>query len=218
MATRQLLNELVADFSRICGTPIQAEAAGGVDVARRLRAGERFDLVLLADETLQLLTAEGWVQAPRAFSDSSMAVAVPADGPRPLIDTVETFRAALMAAQTIGYSTGPSGQALLRQVQAWGLQDALQSRLRQAPAGMPVAAMLASGAAKLGVQQRSELVGQPGIALLGDLPAEIAATTRFSAALGRAAAPATAALIDFLCSSKAAASIVRHGMAIPETR
>jgi molybdate transport system substrate-binding protein len=213
MATRQLLNELVADFSRASSTPIQAEAAGGVAVAGRVRAGERFDLVVLADDALQSLAAEGWVQAPRIFADSSLAVAVPAGSPRPAIDTAEAFRAALTAAETIGYSTGPSGQALLQQLKDWGLHDALLPRLRQAPVGVPVAAMLASGEAGLGIQQRSELLGQPGIALLGSLPAGIDVRTRFSIALGRAAAPAAAGLRDFLCSGEATRTIVRHGMA-----
>ena len=216
MAMRQLLVDLVAGFSRAGGTAVQAEAAGGVDVARRLREGERFDLVLLADDALQSLAAEGWVQSPQALADSSLAVAVPAQDPRPRIDTVEAFRAALLAADTIAYSTGPSGQALLQLLEGWGLREQLRPRLRQAPVGVPVAAMLANGSARLGIQQRSELLGQPGIALLGALPAAIAVTTRFSAALGRNAAPATAALLDFLRSHEAAATIVRHGMAIPE--
>ncbi|MCX2863364.1 substrate-binding domain-containing protein [Paucibacter sp. PLA-PC-4] len=216
MAMRQLLVDLVAGFSRAGGAAVQAEAAGGVDVARRLREGERFDLVLLADDALQSLAAEGWVQSPQALADSSLAVAVPAQDPRPRIDTVEAFQAALLSAETIGYSTGPSGQALMRLLDDWGLRKALQPRLHQAPVGVPVATMLASGTARLGIQQRSELLGQPGISLLGELPAEIALTTRFSAALGRNAAPTTAALLDFLRSREAAATIVRHGMAIPE--
>jgi molybdate transport system substrate-binding protein len=213
MATRQLLIDLVAGFSRAGGTPVQAEAAGGVDVARRLREGEHFDLVLLADDALQSLAAEGWVQRPQALADSSLALAVPAGHPQPQINTVEAFRAALLAAETIAYSTGPSGQALLHLLEGWGLRETLQPRLRQAPPGVPVATMLVSGVAQLGVQQRSELLGQPGVAVLGDLPAEIAVTTRFSAALGRNAAPASAALLDFLCSREAAATIIRHGMA-----
>lgn len=216
MATRQLLVDLVAGFSRAGGTPVQAEAAGGVDIARRLREGEHFDLVLLADAALQSLAAEGWVQKPQALADSSLAVAVPAHAARPQIDTVETFRAALLAASTIAYSTGPSGQALLQLLDGWGLRETLQPRLRQAPPGVPVATMLVSGAAQLGLQQCSELLGQPGITVLGGLPAEIAVTTRFSAALGRNAAPASAALLDFLCSREAAATIIRHGMAIPK--
>ena len=40
MATRELLNELVAQYQASTGQPVTSEAAGGVDVAKRVRAGE----------------------------------------------------------------------------------------------------------------------------------------------------------------------------------
>ena len=137
MATRALLAELAAAFAAASGTPVRTEAAGGVDVARRLRNGERVDLVLLAHEALQSLAAEGWVQAPRLFAVSTLEVAVPADGPRPRIETVEDVRHALLNVPAIGYSTGPSGQALLALLERLGLRQALQARLRQARDSRP---------------------------------------------------------------------------------
>jgi len=47
--------------------------------------------------------------------------------------------------------------------------------------------LLAEGKVDLGFQQRSELIHQAGISLLGDLPAEVAYTTVFSAGVGAAA-------------------------------
>lgn len=216
MATRRLLQELVADHARVHGRAVEAEAAGGVEVARRLRSGERFDVVVLAEDALRALSAEGLVQSPRAFADSRVAVAAPATGPKPPIDTVEALRAALLEATAIGYSTGPSGDVLLRLLDGWGLHDRLRSRLRRAPPGVPVAALLASGDATLGVQQRSELVGHHGIVLLGDLPAGIGATTRFAASLGTDARAGAASLLDGLCAGGAACLMARHGMASPE--
>ena len=50
-----------------------------------------------------------------------------------------------------------------------------------APPGVPVASLVARGDADLGIQQLSELIGQPGIEIVGSLPPEIQAVTVFSA-------------------------------------
>ncbi|MEO6278625.1 substrate-binding domain-containing protein [Roseateles sp.] len=217
MATRALVAELAQAHVRAqaSGQPVQMQAAGGVDVARRLRAGERFDLVLLAEDALQALCREGHVGAVHAFADSAVAAAVPAGAVLPPLNDAADLRAAVLAAPLIGYSTGPSGSALLALFERWGLLETLRPRLVQAPAGVPVAALLARGEVQLGLQQRSELLGQPGITLLGDLPQDLALTTRFSAALGPQAAAGAQALLDFLCSPAAAATKRRHGMTEP---
>ena len=215
MATRGLVAELARASAAAGGPPVALQAAGGVEVAKRLRAGERFDLVLLAEHALQALCQEGRVGAVHAFADSAVAAAVPADAAAlPLNDAAE-LRAVVLAAPQIGYSTGPSGTALLALFERWGVLDTLRPRLVQAPPGVPVATLLARGEVQLGLQQRSELLGQPGITLLGDLPAELGLTTRFSAALGLPAAAGAQALIDFLCSPETAATKRRHGMTEP---
>jgi molybdate transport system substrate-binding protein len=218
MATRALAAELAEDFARRSGQAVQMQAAGGVDVAKRLRAGERFDLVLLAEDALRALAAEGIVQAAslRPFADSDVVVAVPAGAARPDISTAAALREAVLATGRIGYSTGPSGQTLLQRFEAWGLLDRLRPRLVQAPAGVPVARLLAEGQVDLGFQQRSELVGAPGIDILGALPSEVAILTRFSAALAASAAPGATALLEALTAAEAAACKQRHGMAAPD--
>ena len=48
MATRQLLAELVADWQGRSGHSAEIVSVGGVDAARRVAAGEAFDVVILA--------------------------------------------------------------------------------------------------------------------------------------------------------------------------
>lgn len=215
MATRKLVAELVQEHQRSSGREVKLEAAGGVAVAMRLRAGERFDCVMLAEDALQALAQEGLVGEVHAFADSSVAAAVPAGAPPCPIDSEAALRDALLAAPHIGYSTGPSGSAMLQLFDRWGLLAQLQPRLVQAPPGVPVAALLARGEVQIGLQQRSELLGQPGITLLGDLPGAAAITTRFSAALAPNAADGALALLNRLCSPAAAALKRQHGMTEP---
>ena len=46
MATRQLLAELVADYKKLADVDIAIESVGGVDAAKRVQAGEAFDVVI----------------------------------------------------------------------------------------------------------------------------------------------------------------------------
>lgn len=198
MATRQVLAVLADHAARAGGPRVAWESVGGVDAARRVAnapsSGERFDLVCLAADALDRLLAAGHVQGPRVdLVRSAMAVAVREGAPRPDVATEPALRAAVAAARSIGYSTGPSGNHLLALIERWGLKETVAARLVQAPPGVPVAQLVARGDAELGFQQMPELAGQPGIAVLGTLPGAAAQITTFSAALGAGTARAEAA-------------------------
>ena len=217
MATRQLLAELLAAWQGQGGQPVVMESVGGVDAARRVAAGEAFDLVVLASDAIAKLTDSGHL-VPGSRVDlvqSGVAVAVPAGAPRPDIGTEAALRAAVLAASSIGYSTGPSGTQLLQLFDRWGITAQLQGRLVQARAGVPVGSLVASGAVALGFQQLSELIGLPGIHLLGDMPAPVQINTIFSGALAATSQQPAAvrALLAWLATPDTAAAKQRHGMA-----
>ncbi len=71
MATRELLAALAAQYQHATGVTVQAEAAGGVEVAKRIAAGEVWDVVVLAANAIDKLIADGAVLAgargPGAF-------------------------------------------------------------------------------------------------------------------------------------------------------
>ena len=217
MATRNLLAELCAAYSKRSGVPVTIEAVGGVDAARRVAAGEPFDVVFLAADAIAKLVAAGKADGAGqvALVNSGVAAAVPAGAGRPDIASEAALREAVLAARRIAYSTGPSGVALLELFQRWGIGELLRNRLLQAPAGVPVGSLLARGEATLGFQQLSELIGLPGIELLGPLPDAIQINTVFSAATCTASAQpeAVRALLGFLVSPGCDEAKRRHGMA-----
>ena len=59
MATRQVLGDLVAGFAQQSGTQAAIESVGGVDAAKRVAAGEAFDVVILASDAIDKLMAAG---------------------------------------------------------------------------------------------------------------------------------------------------------------
>ena len=115
------------------------------------------------------------------------------------------------------YPTGPSGTALLRLFERWGLKDALAARLVQARPGVPVGGLVASGEAELGFQQLSELMNVPGISLLGGMPPGLEIVTSFVGAVGACSAQpeAVGGLLDFMAADDTRALKRQHGMDQP---
>jgi molybdate transport system substrate-binding protein len=216
MATRQLLAELVAAYEQRSGCRVEIESVGGVDAARRVQAGEPFDLVVLACDAIDKLIAAGRVLAGSRVDlvRSGVAVAVRAGAPKPDISTEDALRRAVLAARSISYSTGPSGVALGKLFERWGIAAEIQGRIVQAPPGVPVGALLARGEVELGFQQLSELMFLDGIEVVGALPVPVQIVTIFSAGIcaGGEQAEAVRSMLDFMTSEQVDDAKRRHGM------
>lgn len=220
MATRQVLAELVSVFEQQSGCTVTMEAVGGVDAAKRVQAGEVFDVVVLASDAIDKLTTAGRLQAGSKVDlvRSGVAVCVRADAPLPQIDTEDAVKRAVLAARSISYSTGPSGVALAKLFECWGIAGEIAGRMVQAPTGVPVGTLVARGEVELGFQQLSELLHVAGITVVGPLPAAIQITTIFSAGI-HASVPASSAqfervhaLLDYMRSPQTLEAKQRQGM------
>ena len=147
MATKALLADLVALYqTQTPEVQIDVESVGGVDAAKRVEAGEAFDGVVLARNAIDKLVANGHVLAGSRTDlvHSGVAVAVPAGAPVPDISTEAALKAAILAAPTLGYSTGPSGVQLARQFETWGIAQEIAPRIVQAKPGVPVGSLVAN--------------------------------------------------------------------------
>lgn len=220
MATKALLHDLTQAFTAHSGMAVKVESTGGVDAAKRVAAGEAIDLVLIASDAIDRLMAAQQV-LPNSRVDwvqSDIAMAVRDGDPAPAIHDEASLKAAVAAARSLGYSTGPSGAYLEQLFERWGLTEVVRAKLVVPPPGVPVGALIAQGEVALGFQQRSELVNLPGLQVLGDLPSDVAYTTTFSSALGLHLAQdpqrlaAVQAWQTFLASEATASAKQRHGM------
>lgn len=222
MATRHVLADLAeaaaaAGLARVAMTSI-----GGVTAAERVAAGEPFDIVVLDADALARLADNGHVDAatvrPLVISQVGIAAPAaggPADTPNPsgpAFSSPEELAEAITAANGIGYSTGPSGLAVLEHLRTLGVYDDVEGRLVQARPGVPVASLVASGEVSLGFQQMSELLSVPGVRVLGHLPRGLEISSTFSAAIATLSAAPQAALdvLQFWDSPEAAAIKSMH--------
>jgi molybdate transport system substrate-binding protein len=215
-ATQALLSDLVGAFEARSTVRVALESVGGVDAARRVRDGERFDAVVLASDALQALVEEGHL-LPSSTVDlvhSGVAIAVRAGAARPNIEDEAAVKRAVLAARSIGRSTGPSGVALEKLFDRWGIAAELGGRIVVAPPGVSVGTLVARGDVELGFQQLSEFLHVEGIDVLGPLPASIQIVTTFSAAVSALSTQPDSArtLLAFLASPGAAEAKRRHGM------
>ena len=216
MATKQVLADLVQQFEQQSQQPVTVESVGGVDAAKRVQAGEAFDAVILASNAIDQLEQAGKVLAGSRTDlvRSVTAVAVRAGTPHPDIGSEEGLKQAVLAARSLSYSTGPSGVALVKLFERWGIAEQIRDRIVQAPPGVPVGSLVARGEVELGFQQLSELIHLQGIDVLGPMPAAVQIVTIFSGGIAATSAQpqAVRALLDFLASPAAEAAKRGNGM------
>ncbi len=219
MATRHILADLTRDYELRHRIRVEFKSMGGVEAAKLVRAGESADVIALASKVMKGLEAEGHIARGSImnFARSEIAIAVAAGSPRPGVGSEQTVRQAMLEARRVCYSTGPSGDHLKALCEKWGVTEPVLGRALMAPPGVPVASLVARGDADLGVQQLSELTGQPGIEIVGSLPQEIQAVTIFSAGVSsRSVEPEAAQVfVAYLASAETAAVKRRYGMEPP---
>jgi molybdate transport system substrate-binding protein len=215
-ATEQSYRELVPQFEKASGHKVTTIFTGTLDADKRLAAGERYDLLIMSSPSIDEHMKDGkLVKASRVdLAKSGVAVAVRKGAPKPDISSAEALKKTLLAAKSIGYSTGPSGNIVMALFQRLGVADQIKPKLKQTATGIFVGSIIASGEVEIGFQQVSELSQFAGIDYVGPLPAEIQQYTTFSSGIvaGAGQADAAKALVKFLASPAAAPIFKKRGM------
>src|SRR3954466_14400137 len=115
-AIKEAALELFPQFEKSSGNTVAVTWAGTVDIKKKIAAGEGFDLVIVASPELDTFARDGKI-VPGSKVDlvrSSVGVAVKAGASKPDLRSGDDLKSALLAAKSVGYSTGPSGVYLVR--------------------------------------------------------------------------------------------------------
>jgi molybdate transport system substrate-binding protein len=219
IATKEAYLVLVPRFERETGHRVATTWAGTTDIMKRMAAGEVYDLVIISSGELDNLIAQGKVAAGSRvdIAKSGIGVAVRAGAPRPDIGSAEALKRTLLAAKTVGYTSGPSGVYMAGLIERMGIAAEIKPKFRSVPSGGTIGTIVASGECEIGFQQVSELVHIKGVDYIGPLPAEVQRITVFSTGIHSGAPnPAGArALLRFLTAPAAHATYKAAGLELP---
>jgi molybdate transport system substrate-binding protein len=215
-ATEHAYRELVRQFEKAAGHTVKTTLTGTLDVKKRIAGGEPFDLLIMASPDIDIFIQSGTlVPGSRVdLAKSGVGMGVRAGAPKPDISSTEALKRTLLAAKSIGYSTGPSGNYILDLFERLGLADQIKPKLKQTPSGVFVGTIVANGEVELGFQQVSEMAHFAGVDYVGPLPAELQKITIFSSgiAAGAKQAEAARALVKFITSPDSREAFKKRGM------
>jgi molybdate transport system substrate-binding protein len=203
-------------FEKATGHKVATIFTGTLDAQKRLAAGENYDMIIMASPAIDAQIKAGKVVSGSRvdLAKSGVGAAVPKGAPKPDISTTEALKKTLLAAKSIGYSTGPSGVYMISLFEKLGLMDQVKPKLKQTPTGVFVGTIIANREVEVGFQQVSEVGNFPGVDYVGPLPADVQQMTVFSSGIvvdAKEAEPARA-LVKFLTTPEAGAAFRKRGM------
>jgi molybdate transport system substrate-binding protein len=188
-------------------------------IAKRIAEGEETDLIIVTSGGIDDLVKQGKVVAgsKAVLARSGIGAVVRKGAPKPDISTPEKFKAALLDAKTVAYTSpasgGQSGIYFAKMLGELGIADEVNRKAKFGQGG-PVAAIVAAGEAELGMQQIPELINFPGVDYVGPLPGNLQFFTVLAAGIaGNGKQPdAARALIAFFSTPAALAAMKKNGM------
>lgn len=179
-------------------------------LAGRVLAGEPADVVVTSTEHLARL-------APLAvlpLGEAGTGLALRDGAPRRPMRDAAGFRAALLAAESIGWADPASGATggrhFERVIAALGIEREIRAKGRLYDFGVEAVAACGRGEVELAVSQATEILGRPGVSLMGLFPPPHDLSTAYAAgALNDG--PAARALMALLGGEAARAALAAIG-------
>lgn len=208
-------------FARKTGHQVDVTFATAPALREKIESGDTGADILVAPVAhMEDYVAAGHVVAGTTIPVGSVraGVAVRKGAAPPDISSVESLKAALLAADAVLYNRASSGQYIEGLMTKLGLAEALAAKTERFANGTAVMIRLAEGAAasEIGFGQVTEIrrFEGGGIALVGPLPEEIGKVTRYAAGLLARAAAANhvQALLNFMASTQAARIYAEMGL------
>jgi molybdate transport system substrate-binding protein len=218
-AFKQVVVALVPEFEKATGHKVVLDNGTVGQLQKRVDGGESFDVLVLSPNGIEDYIKSGKIAAGSNanLAKVGVGVMVKEGAPKPDISTVEAFKTALLKAKTVGYidpaSGGSSGIYVDKLLERLGIAEQIRPKAKLQKGGH-VSDLVKAGEAEIGIHQNSEIVGQPGVTLVGPLPKDIQNYTTYAVGLSADAkqAEAAKAFIKVLTGPSAAAVLKSKGM------
>src|SRR5262245_62205589 len=174
-ATEEAYRELVPQFEKATGHKVTTVFTGTLGAQKRLADGENYDMITMSSPSIDAQIKAGKVVAGSRvdIAKSGVGVGVPKGASKPDISTTDALKKTILAAKSIGYSTGPSGVYMISLFERLGLADQVRDKLKQTTTGVFVGTIIASREVEIGFKTVIELYNFPGVEYVGPLPAAL---------------------------------------------
>src|SRR5580704_14025423 len=220
-AIKPATDELLPPFERANGHTIRASYAPSGALIPRFDRGEPVDVFLTDSTAIDELIKQGKIVAGRTdLAHTGIGIAVRKGAPKPDVSSPEALKRALLAAKTVGHAAPAGGSITAAHIQGvfqrLGIAAQVTPKVKLAAGGPNgrVSVLVSSGEAEIGLQQVSELMSNPGVDVIGMLPAELQQITTYSAGVTASAKEpdAARALIKMLTAPAAAPVFKAKGL------
>jgi molybdate transport system substrate-binding protein len=211
----EVMGVLAPMFEKASGHKVKLSIKGGPAIIKDVKDGVNIDLIVSGSDVVDTLVKDGLIAAGSSAKvmKSRVGLGVRDGSPKPDISTSTALKSALLAAKTVAYSQGTSGQHFVTVMQKLGIADALKPKAIIVT-GQPVGAVVAKGEAEIGIQQVAELTPVPGVTLVGPLPADVNRIIDYSVGIPTKAKEmeAAKAMVKFIASEQAMTAYKQKGM------
>ncbi len=222
-AMKGAFESVPARFFAATGIHVSFQFGTAGFIRDKATSGAAFDLAVIPPAPLGALVKAGLVRdgTITALGVVRLAAAVRSGTPHPMIATVGQFKAALLAAPSLGIADPASGATsgiyLDTMFDTLGIGAELRAKLKLYPEGQTAMEAAVRGEVALGLGQMCEIVPVVGVEIVGTIPEELQLLTAYCAGLA-AHSPhldAARALLECLAGSPQAAEFVRNGFELP---
>ncbi len=209
---RAAIEQIIPGFEKKTGYKVKATFGSGLGTKRQVAQGEAFDVPVVQPPYPEVLASGNVIpNTATPLASVALGLAVRPGAAKPDISSPEAVKRTLLAAKSVSYPN-PSGGAAAgvtfdQMLQKLGIAAQMQAKLKRAQGGARAMEMVARGEAEIGFTFISEM-NEPGIDIVGPVPAEIAPPTSLVGFVSaHAKDPAAAkALLAYLSSPEAAAA------------
>ena len=219
-AMQEPFKEVGADFSKKTGNMLDFVVDTTGALQKRLRSGEKADIILVSAPGMDALEKEHLVVPGTRvdLASAAIGISVRAGSPSPDLSSPEAFKKAMLAARSISVvdpkAGGTSGIYLDGLFQRMGIADEVKKKTVYGMQGSQVAAAVADGKAELGLTFISEMMPNKGVKIAGPMPAAIQNATNYAVAIpvGSPNPDAARAFVQAMRTPEARKAIAKAGL------
>lgn len=188
-----VLDGPIKDFERASGHNVVIIYATAGNIKGRVQSGEPGDVTIVTRPMMDELEKTGKI-APDTRVDlarSAVALVVRRGASKPDIGSIDALKHSLLAANSISYPdpsrSGATGVLFAGILERLDLAASMKAKTKFPAPGAFAVELVAKGDAELAIAQPMEALLQPGVEIVGPLPAELQSPPNFTFTIGQMA-------------------------------